>query len=128
MPFPYVTPDAFERELAYSAGDFNLSASEWSALLSDKLEQESERVEGYLGTDEYRDATETPPLIEGATIRLTRSVINQIEEDGLSSESVGDHSESYRPPSEIRAEVRDELAEADVSGEAPGELWVVSVN
>lgn len=128
MAFPYVTYDELDRELAYSAADFNLSESEWQSLLADKLEQESERVERYLGTDEYREYDDPPMLIEAAVIRLTRSIIHQIEEDGLSSESIGDHSESYRPLGDIRAEVRDELAAVDVGGEDPRDLWVVSVN
>lgn len=121
MPFPYVSPDELERELALSQDDTGLTETEWSELLTDKLEQESERVEAYAG-EQWRDAAEAdvPRVIEGATIRLTRSVLHQIEEDGLSSENVGDHSESYRAPAAIRAEVRAELADAGYGGETSG--------
>lgn len=113
MPFPYITAEKFERELPYSHENTDLSETEWDQLIEDKLKQESERVEGYSG-QKWREAPEgdVPRLIEGAVIRLTRSVINQIEEDGLSSEKIDDHTEQYRPPSAIRAEVRAELADA----------------
>ena len=117
MPFPYVSSEKFEIELVYSAEDFGLSDGEWSSLLGDKLEQESERVEEYTG-EKWRTDDSVPWLVRAAVIRLTRSVINQIEEDGLDSEKVGDHSEKYRPPSEIRAEVREELAEGGYKAEA----------
>lgn len=114
MPFPYATPSELEREITYSANSVELSENEWHELLTDKLKQESERVDGYTGTD-FRTETEAPWIIKAAVIRLTRSVLAQIEEDGLTAESVSDRSENYRPPSEIRSEVRLELADAGYS-------------
>lgn len=114
MPFPYATPSELEREITYSANSVELSENEWHELLTDKLKQESERVDGYTGTD-FRTEAEAPWIIKAAVIRLTRSVLSQIEEDGLTSESVSDRSENYRPPGEIRSEVRQELADAGYS-------------
>lgn len=113
MPFPYVTPEQFERELDGKPSNYGIEPSEWTQFLTDKLEQESERVEKWTG-QKWRSApqSDVPRLIQAAVIRLTRSILNQIEEDGLTSESVGDHSEKYRPLSEIRNEVQQSLAEA----------------
>lgn len=47
---------------------------------------------------------ECPEPVREAVIRLARSSLSQIDEDGLSSESVGDHSESYRPPASVKRE------------------------
>lgn len=114
MPFPYVTPSELEREITYTANSTELSEVEWNELLTDKLKQESERVDGYTETT-FRNESKVPLVIKAAVIRLTRSVLAQIEEDGLTSESVTDRSENYRPPSEIRSEVRLELADAGYS-------------
>ena len=117
MPFPYVSADEFARELPYSHEDSGMTESEWSTLLTDKLEQESARVEAWVD-ESFRDENATVPFaVRGAVIRLTRSVIGQIEEDGLSSEKVGDHSESYRPPGELREEIRTELGEVGYGDE-----------
>lgn len=114
MPFPYATPEQFERECPYGPEDFGLSESEWQDLVYEKLEQETERVETWIDDDyRERDAAEVPLLVRGAVIRLTREVIAQIEEDGLSSESLASGAQySYRPPEEIRADTRDQLVKA----------------
>lgn len=117
MPFPYVSQSVFERELSFTYEKTELTQGEWDSLLTDKLKQESERVESYT-SQKWRNKSEVPRVVKAAVIRLTRSIINQIEEGGLSSESVGDHDESYRPLGAIRAEVRAELADAGY--EAPG--------
>ena len=114
MAFPYATLAEFNRECPYGPEDFGLSDEEWYALVTEKLEQESERVEAWI-TDEYRDREvgDVPRLIRAAVIRLTRTVIAQIGEDGLSSEALASGAQySYRPPKEIRDDVREELVDA----------------
>lgn len=122
MPFPYVTADELQRELPYSHETSGLTESEWMALLTDKLKQESERVDQWTNESYRGDSATVPFIVRAAVIRLTRSVITQIESDGLSSEKVDDHSESYRPPSEIREEVRKELGEAGYTDDAVFQL------
>lgn len=127
MPFPYVTETEMSRELPYSHKNTGLTESEWMDLVADKLKQESARVESWID-ESYRGEYDTVPfVVRAAVIRLTRSVITQIESDGLSSESVDDHSESYRPPAEVREEVRNELGEAGYGDENVASLGVPSV-
>jgi hypothetical protein len=117
MPFPYASRDQLERELQYVQADFPgvQDESDWNGLLDDALETESERVEGdaYAGAD-WRDATATVPLVvELAVIRLARQRIAAIREDGISSEDlVSGAGYDYRPPSAIRAEIRQALSDA----------------
>lgn len=57
MPFPYVTQAELERELPFSAADFGIDDTEtdadgntaWDNLLTDLLEREAQRVEGWIG-------------------------------------------------------------------------------
>jgi len=52
-----------------------------------------------------------PEAVTGAVIRLVRNALDQIQSDGLTSESVGSASYQYRTPSEVRAEAMDEVPE-----------------
>lgn len=54
--------------------------------------------------------TEVPPEVVGGLIRLIRNALEQIETDGLSSESIGSASYSYRVPAAIKREVMAEVS------------------
>lgn len=58
----------------------------------------------------YTHGFETvPEAVTGAVIRLVRNALDQVQSDGLTNESVGDMSFTYRPPSDIKREVQAEL-------------------
>jgi hypothetical protein len=116
MPFPYVEPERLEHELQYTQNDFPgiEDGSDWATLLSDSLKTASERVDGWLdsGTD-WRDADSVPFVIQLAVIRLARARIAHIREDGIESEGlVSGANYDYRPPGELREEIRRQLADA----------------
>lgn len=121
MPFPYVSPEALARELQYTAADIPGVAgeTEWSALLTTAVETESERVGIYANNvetaNEWRPDDATIPLVvREAVIRLARARIARIREDGISSESlVSGASYDYRPPADLRNEVKATLDEAE---------------
>ncbi|WP_255170103.1 hypothetical protein [Natrononativus amylolyticus] len=52
---------------------------------------------------------DVPGAVRNGIVRLVRSVLEQIPTDGLSQESSGDASYTYRPPGEIRATVAAEV-------------------
>lgn len=119
--YPLLTQDALERRLNGVAGwqsHLALTDTEWDQLIADIIEEESSFVAGQLddegvhlaeygGTDELHAEY---PDARRAMVRLCRASLNNIDSDGLESETVGDHSESYRPPIELREEVADELS------------------
>lgn len=121
MPFPYVSPDELRLELQYSANDFpNVDGqSDWEQLLTRALKAESERVAQYANevdtVNEWRPANATVPfVVQEAVIRLARARIARIREDGISNESLpSGASYNYRPPEEIRSEVKASLDEAE---------------
>ncbi|AUV81259.1 hypothetical protein C2R22_05940 [Salinigranum rubrum] len=130
MPFPFVERDALERELQYSATDFpgTTSESEWNGLLEHALKAASERVEGYVDDQDWRDEDATVPyVVRGVVIRLARQRIAGIREDGISSEDlVSGAGYDYRPPQAVRDEVKDTLEEAGYrTGDE--EFWSVSL-
>lgn len=113
MEPPYCSRARLERNLPFDASAFDLTETEWGDLLDERLAVESERVEGYLGFD-YRDETiaetDVPETVKNAVMRLARDGIQQINQEGRSSESSGDGaSASFRPSEEIQMEVRREL-------------------
>lgn len=112
MPFPYVTASTLDTEISYTRQGFGLTQNEWTDLLERKCKQETERVESWIDQSWRPDDADVPFVIRAAVIRLARSTIHQIEEDGLEQESAEDRSEIYRPPQAIREEVRTELGEA----------------
>jgi hypothetical protein len=116
MPFPYVDPDDFERELQYTQADFPgvQDQSDWNGLLTEALKAESERVEGYTTNHSWRPDSDTVPfVVRMAVIRLARQRIAGIKEDGISKEDlVSGAGYDYRPPQELRDEVQSALAEA----------------
>ena len=191
----YVTQSELERELPFDAADFRIDDettdadgnTEWDNLLTDILERESDRVDGWInqpgnetafsqttataelsGSDgkdlplpkrpvqsvqslevdgqvvdssdywveethlrlkpdadtryfpsDHRSVNvewtygydSVPSGVKAGVIRLARNALEQIETDGLESESVGDESYSYRPPADLREEVRSEVVE-----------------
>jgi hypothetical protein len=120
MVFPYVTADAFERELTLTANRLGVSDSQWDTLVDDVLESESERVEtaDYAG-ETWRDVESTddvPGIVREAVVRLARARLYAVESDGLQSENTGDSaSYDYRSLAEIRSEVMADLQAADLS-------------
>lgn len=129
-PYPLIEQSALERRLGNTAerqAQLSLSGSEWGQLLSDIITEEGAFVAEQLSEENvalanYGDATalaEEWPQARRAMVRLCRASLNNIDSDGLNSESVGDHSEDYRPPAEIRMEVADELT--GINGSADGE-------
>lgn len=121
VPYPLIEQSALERRLDDAAewqDHLGLSDSEWDQTLTDIIEEESAFVAGELADEniaviEYGDASELTaayPVVRRAMVRLCRAALNNIPSDGLTSETVGDHSEDYRPPSDLRAEVANELA------------------
>lgn len=117
MPFPYVEASKIERELPYGHQGSGMGETEWTEFIQDKAKQESARVEEWVN-DSYRgDNDSVPFVVQAAVIRLVRSVVTQVDSDGLNSEDVGDHSEDYRPPADVRDEVRNELGEAGYGDE-----------
>jgi len=126
MPFPYVTPKAFRDEYAPDATDLGFeSDADYNALLDRVLKQESARVESdEYANAEWRDALTVPPVIYEAVVRLARVRIDSRSADILSSERAPDgRQESYRPPADIRADVREELRAA---GYGSGDFWTVT--
>jgi hypothetical protein len=116
MPDPYVDPSTLERELTYEANDFGIqTATEWESLLESALSSATHRINNWTDDSvEWLGASDTVPAdIQEAVIRLARLRIANIKEDGLSSEtSASQASLSYRPPSDIIAEIKTELEEA----------------
>lgn len=139
MPFPYVTQSEFEPRIDYSWRDFDNIAGEkeYGEVLTTILETESERVEGpgYTG-QRWRDGGSVPHVVKDAVIALAQTSLSQIKERGLARESLGSGASGsggtydYRPPKEIRDEVKETLEEAGFVGgpDGAGDLWVVSVN
>jgi hypothetical protein len=126
MPFPYVTPRAFRDEYAPDATDLGFgSDADYNAFLDRVLKQESVRVESdEYANAEWRDARTVPPVIYEAVVRLARVRIDSRSADILSSERASDgRQESYRPPADIRADVREELRAA---GYGSGDFWTVT--
>lgn len=126
-PYPLVDQAELERRLGGVAGykqKFGLSDGEWSSLITDIIQEESDFVAGELAEEGIHPAdfdgkeslVDEYSEIRRVMVRLCRASVNGIDSDGLSSASVGDHSESYRPPSELRAEVADEIANIDSGG------------
>jgi hypothetical protein len=126
MPFPYVSPEAFRDEYAPDATDLGFeSESDYLAFLERILKQESDRVErDQYAAAEWRDAPTTPPVIYEAVVRLARVRIDSRNADILSSEAAPDgRQESYRPPADVRKNVREELQAA---GYGSGDFWTVT--
>lgn len=102
-----------------------LSESEWDQLIADIIEEETGFVTRVLenqGVDFGHYPTQSDlltvyPEVRRAMVRLCRSSIHETDEDGLQSESVGDHSENYRSSGDIREEVRAELQQIEVEDE-----------
>lgn len=68
---------------------------------------------------------EAPPAIQAAVIRLVRSSLDQIKTDGLGNESLPDGaSYGYRPPADIRREVRSEVSEYSAPSYSGGTIVV----
>lgn len=115
MPFPYADQPRLEREMSYGPSDFGFETeTEWTSLLADALNSESDRIDGWTHDDlNWHDEDDTVPfVIEAMTIRLARQYVASIHEDGLSSQSLpSGASTSYRPPEDLRAEVKRELVE-----------------
>lgn len=111
--FPYVTPETFELRISRTQLELGLSDTEWTTVLKTILKTESERVEGpEYADDSWREANEVPFVVRDAVVTLAQDSVNQIEEQGLESESVGDRSESYIPTATVRATVKQGLADA----------------
>lgn len=130
MPFPYVETSAFEQELQFSPADVGLAESEWNATLSRALKTASERVEGYTdaNTDWRADGDTVPFVVQEAVIRLARHRIARIKEDGLESESLASGvSYNYRPPADLRDEVKADLIEAGYRTTGAAQLDVFDV-
>lgn len=131
MVFPYVTVDTLERRLQVDAAALQLTSAEWHTTLDEVAAAESERVEieEYAGAS-WRDVptvNDVPHVIREAVIRLSRARIHEIRSDGLESENTGDNaSYNYRPPGEIRAEVREELRSVDIGDSTSGYSLTVS--
>lgn len=137
-PFEYLTRETLERRLdsvAALKADRGMTDDEWDSLIEDVIAEESAWVHGEITgegvtPDEY-DSREAflgqYPQVRRAMARLCRASVHEIESDGLSSESASDRSESYRPPSEVRAEVRAELEDIDAPGESPVDETRVSL-
>lgn len=126
-PYPLLDQSELERRLGDVDGykqKFGVTDTEWDELLTDIIDEESDFVVGELEEESIRpadfDGKESLvgeySVIRRVMVRLCRASLNGIDSDGLSSASVGDHSESYRPPSELRAEVADEIANIDSGG------------
>lgn len=123
-PFPYLDQDRLERRLDSPdslRAMMGLTESEWGSLLEDIIGEESAFVhrqivaqgvepESYDALEQFLGAY---PEVRQAMVRLCRASLNRIDEDGLQSESVGDHSETFRAPGELRSEVADYLAAID---------------
>lgn len=127
MPFPYVDADTIDREVSQTPVELGFAEEDWQTLLTDKAEQETARVEGWTDVNYRAEDADVPFVIRAAVIRLVRSIVHQIHEDGLQQESAEDRSEIYRPPRAIRSEVRDELAEVGYGDEDMAQLEVPSV-
>lgn len=120
-PFRYLTPDELERRLNASPSQqqamLGINGSEWDTLLDDIIAEESAFVHRQLVSqgvvpEDYNSREQflgRYPQVRQAMVRLCRASFNRIEEDGLQSESVGDHSENFRAPGELRAEVSEFL-------------------
>lgn len=122
MPFPYVSPDEFERELQYTQADFPgvSDGSDWVQLLDAALKTASERIDGWtVSSVDWRSETDTVPfVVQMAVIRLARHRIAQIREDGISSEDlVSGAGFDYRPPSELYTEIQQALTDAGYTTE-----------
>lgn len=118
MPFPFVKRATFERELQYTALDVGIqSESDWNAVLDEALKAASERVGGYATAIDshaewYPDDATIPFVVRESVIRLARQRVAAIMEDGLSSEDlVSGAGYDYRPPADIREEVKADLDE-----------------
>lgn len=137
-PFEYLTAETLERRLDSASAlkaDRGMTDSEWSDLLDDVIAEETAWVHGEIAgegvTPDEFDSREAflaqYPQVRRAMVRLCRASVHEIESDGLSSESASDRSESYRPPQEVRAEVRAELEDIDAPGEDPVDETRVSL-
>lgn len=125
VPYPLVTQDQLERRLE-NVDEYRLTlglaGAQYDALLADVIEEESAFVARELrnqGVDfsAFTDRgalLEEFPVVRRAMVRLCRSSLAEIQEDGLEKEKVGDHSESYAAPGAVRADVQSELAMIDV--------------
>lgn len=116
-PFEYLTQPTLENRLDSvdaMRADIGRTAGSWDQLVSDVIAEASAWVHRiivgqgvkpatYADTDEFLGAW---PEVRQAMVRLCRAEIHLIEQQGLESESAEDRSESYRPPSAIRGEVR----------------------
>lgn len=131
-PYPLLTPATLERrvenvdERKLSLG---LTDTDWTALLDEVIEEESAFVARLLreqGVDfadfvMREDLIAEYPVVRRAMIRLCRSSLHEIAEDGLEKESVGDHSETYAAPGTVRDSVREELSGIDVPTDTDGD-------
>lgn len=126
MPFPYVPVREFREEYAPDAADLDFETqAAYEHFLERILEHESARVEGDQYADRsWRSDATAPPVVYEAVVRLARIRIDSRNADILSSEqSASGRQESYRPPAEVREQVREELHAA---GYGSGDFWSVT--
>lgn len=128
-PFEYLTQPTLENRLdsvSSIQSDVGIAGGDWDQLVADIIAENSAWVHRiivqqgvapntYAGMDEFLAAW---PEVRTAMVRLCRSEIHLLEQQGLESESAEDRSESYRPPEAIRANVRSllESVEPEDSG------------
>lgn len=115
-PYPYITQEELELRLDgvdFVKSDIGLDGSDWSSLIDDIIAEHSAWVhrvivENGVKPSDYngtKELLQTWPEVRTAMVRLCRSSLHLIEQQGLESESASDRSESYRPPEKIRENV-----------------------
>lgn len=124
-PYPFLSEDTLKLRLEnvdeYRL-ELGLTATEVSQLFTDIIEEETAFVarildgQGVVLSDypTRDDLLAEYPVVRRAMVRLCRSSLAEIQEQGLEKEKIGDHSESYTAPGTIRALVEEELAKIDV--------------
>lgn len=107
----YASTHEVERELPGGPGAFGINESDWDAALADYIADASETVDDLAG--QTFDDADPPGVVTESVIRLVRSRLARIREDGLSSEQTAAGSQfSYTDPGRTRRDVKQQLREA----------------